>query len=64
MRKRARDEERKIKAKRSQMRGWGWGYMCGGKQKNVWSIWMQGKKGKRIKNHNQMLPQYLYNISQ
>ena len=24
MRKRARDEERKIKAERSQIRGWGW----------------------------------------
>ena len=34
------------------------------KKKNIWSVWMQGKKGKRIKNHNQMLPQYFHNISQ
>ena len=51
----------------------GGGYMCGGektrekRKRNVWAVWMQEKKGKRIKrikNHNQMLPQYLYNISQ
>lgn len=34
------------------------------KEKKVWSVWMQGKKGKIIKNHNQMLPQYFHNISQ
>ena len=34
------------------------------RKKNIWSVWMQGKKGKRIKNHNQMLPQYFNNISQ
>ena len=28
------------------------------RKRNIWSVWMQEKKGKRIKNHNQMLPQY------
>ena len=70
MRKKAKDEERNIKAERSQMRGVGWGWGMGKrvwriknkrkkkekKKKNVLSVWMQIKKGKRIKNHNKMLP--------
>ena len=34
------------------------------RKRNVWSVWMQGKKRKRIKNHNKMFPQYFHNISQ
>ena len=63
-----RKSSRKIKTRRD-LRGVGMGIRVwrrknkrkkkGKKRKrNIWSVWMQEKKGKRIKNHNQMLPQY------
>ena len=59
-------EKNKMRGVRMGMgvRVWRRKYKSKKKKKNIWSVWMQGNKGKRIKNHNQMLPQCFHNISQ
>ena len=44
-----RKSSKKIKTRWEE---WGWGYVCGEKKKKKKHVRMQGKKGKRIKNHN------------